>query len=171
MYVYFSHFMVLDTTVMGHQRNWKTLLSFCDCISFISYNKPCDVISNLLRFTHSWRKLFKGWQYLYRKKLVSWHICKNFIGSFDTTKYGSIPMIYVGLFPLLLAITFFFVKSIKFYVKLSYFILLAILILSFRFQLLDLLWQGMHAPNMFLHRYSWIFSLTIILMAGEVLIE
>ncbi|MXI72445.1 YfhO family protein, partial [Mycobacterium tuberculosis] len=28
---------------------------------------------------------------------------------------------------------------------------------------------GMHAPNMFLHRYSWIFSLTIILMAGEVL--
>ena len=53
--------------------------------------------------------------------------------------------------------------------KLSYFILLTILILSFRFQLLDLLWQGMHAPNMFLHRYSWIFSLTIILMAGEVL--
>ena len=46
---------------------------------------------------------------------------------------------------------------------------LTILILSFRFQLLDLLWQGMHAPNMFLHRYSWIFSLTIILMAGEVL--
>ncbi len=78
-------------------------------------------------------------------------------------------MIYVGLFPLLLAITFFFVKSIKFHVKLSYFILLTILILSFRFQLLDLLWQGMHAPNMFLHRYSWIFSLTIILMAGEVL--
>ena len=53
--------------------------------------------------------------------------------------------------------------------KLSYFILLIILILRFRFQLLDLLWQGMHAPNMFLHRYSWIFSLTIILMAGEVL--
>ena len=102
----------------------------------------------------------------------SWYLdvfAKNFIGSFDTTKYGSIPMIYVGLFPLLLAITFFFVKSIKFHVKLSYFILLTILILSFRFQLLDLLWQGMHAPNMFLHRYSWIFSLTIILMAGEVL--
>jgi len=102
----------------------------------------------------------------------SWYLdvfAKNFIGSFDTTKYGSIPMIYVGLFPLLLAITFFFVKSIKFHVKLSYIILLTILILSFRFQLLDLLWQGMHAPNMFLHRYSWIFSLTIILMAGEVL--
>ena len=47
----------------------------------------------------------------------SWYLdvfAKNFIGSFDTTKYGSIPMIYVGLFPLLLAITFFFVKSIKF---------------------------------------------------------
>ena len=43
----------------------------------------------------------------------SWYLdvfAKNFVGSFDTTKYGSIPMIYVGLFPLLLAITFFFVK-------------------------------------------------------------
>lgn len=102
----------------------------------------------------------------------SWYLdvfAKNFVGSFDTTKYGSIPMIYVGLFPLLLAITFFFVKSIKFHVKLCYFLLLTILIFSFRLQLLDLLWQGMHAPNMFLHRYAWIFSLTIILMAGEVL--
>ena len=78
-------------------------------------------------------------------------------------------LIYVGLFPLLLAITFFFVKSIKFYVKLSYFILLAILILSFRFQLLDLLWQGMHAPNMFLHRYAWIFSTLLIYISAEVL--
>ena len=40
----------------------------------------------------------------------SWFLdvfAKNFIGSFDTTKYGSIPMIYVGTFPLILAILFF----------------------------------------------------------------
>ena len=91
----------------------------------------------------------------------SWYLdvfCKNFIGSFDTTKYGSIPMIYVGLFPLLLAITFFLCKVDQVSREtFLLFILLTILILSFRFQLLDLLWQGMHAPNMFLHRYSWIF--------------
>ena len=61
-----------------------------------------------------------------------------------------------GLFPLL-AITFFLCKVDQ--VSRETFLLytLTILILSFRFQLLDLLWQGMHAPNMFLHRYSWIF--------------
>ena len=84
-------------------------------VSILSvYNKPCDVISNLLRFTHSWRKFSKV-DSIFTEK--SWYLdvfAKNFIGSFDTTKYGSIPMIYVGLFPLLLAITFFFVKSIKF---------------------------------------------------------
>lgn len=102
----------------------------------------------------------------------SWYLdvfAKNFIGSFDTTKYGSIPMIYVGIFPFILSVMFFTFKSIKFHVKLSYFSLLLIFIASFRFQYLDLLWQGMHAPNMFLHRYSWLFSLIIILMAAETL--
>lgn len=102
----------------------------------------------------------------------SWYLdifAKNFIGSFDTTKYGSIPMIYVGIFPLILSIIFFTLKSIKFHVKLSYLFLIVIFIASFRLQYLDLLWQGMHAPNMFLHRYSWLFSLFIILMAAETL--
>ena len=58
--VYFLILWYLTQLSWGHQRNWKTLLSFCNCISFISYIKPCDVISNLLRFTHSWRKFFKG---------------------------------------------------------------------------------------------------------------
>ncbi|KXT84918.1 ABC transporter, permease protein [Streptococcus sp. DD11] len=100
----------------------------------------------------------------------SWYLdvfAKNLIGSFDTTKYGSIPMIYTGLLPLLFAILFFTLRSIQFHVKLSYFILLALLVASFRLQYLDLLWQGMHAPNMFLHRYSWLFSLVLIFMAAE----
>ncbi|MDO4668001.1 MAG: YfhO family protein [Streptococcus sp.] len=100
----------------------------------------------------------------------SWYLdifAKNFVGSFDTTKYGSIPMIYVGILPLLLAILFFTLRSIKFHVKLSYLVFILVFIVSFRFQFLDLLWQGMHAPNMFLHRYSWLFSLLIIYMASE----
>ena len=112
---------------------------------------------------------FKGWQYLYRKKLVSLtYLQKNFIGSLTLLNMDPFQW---STWAISTATSnhLFFVKSIKFHVKLSYFILLTILILSFRFQILDLLWQGMHAPNMFLHRYSWIFSLTIILMAGEVL--
>ena len=102
----------------------------------------------------------------------SWYLdlfAKQFIGSFDTTKYGAIPMIFVGLLPFILTILFFTLKSIKFHVKLIYAIFFAFLIASFYIEALDLFWQGMHTPNMFLHRYAWIFSTLLIYTAGEVL--
>ena len=102
----------------------------------------------------------------------SWYLdlfAKQFIGSFDTTKYGAIPMIFVGLLPFILTILFFTLKSIKFHVKLIYAIFFAFLIASFYIEVLDLFWQGMHTPNMFLHRYAWIFSTLLIYTATEVL--
>lgn len=102
----------------------------------------------------------------------SWYLdlfAKQFIGSFDTTKYGAIPMIFVGLLPFILTILFFTLKSIKFHVKLIYAICFAFLIASFYIEALDLFWQGMHTPNMFLHRYAWIFSTLLIYTAAEVL--
>ena len=103
---------------------------------------------------------------------ASWYLDlfpKQFIGAFDTTKYGSIPMIFVGLLPFILTIVFFTLKSIKFHVKLCYATLLIIIIASFYLEALDLFWQGMHAPNMFLHRYAWIFSTLLIYISAEVL--
>ena len=102
---------------------------------------------------------------------ASWYLdlfAKQFIGAFDTTKYGSIPMIFVGLLPFILTIVFFTLKSIKFHVKLCYATLLIIIIASFYLEALDLFWQGMHAPNMFLHRYAWIFSTLLIYISAEV---
>ena len=102
----------------------------------------------------------------------SWYLdlfAKQFIGSFDTTKYGAIPMIFVGLLPFILIILFFTLKTIKFHVKLIYAIFFTFLIASFYIEVLDLFWQGMHTPNMFLHRYSWIFSTLLIYTAAEVL--
>ncbi len=102
----------------------------------------------------------------------SWYLdlfAKQFIGSFDTTKYGTIPMIFVGLLPFILTILFFTLKSIKFHVKLIYTIFFIFLIASFYIEALDLFWQGMHTPNMFLHRYAWIFSTLLIYTAAEVL--
>lgn len=100
----------------------------------------------------------------------SWYLdifAKHVVGAYDTTKFGSIPMLSVGLLPLLLAILFFTFPSIKKQVKISYGLLLALVVASFYLQPLDLFWQGMHAPNMFLHRYAWVFSLIIIYMAAE----
>ena len=102
----------------------------------------------------------------------SWYLdlfAKQFIGSFDTTKYGAVPMIFVGLLPFILTILFFTLKSTKFHVKLIYAIFFAFLIASFYIEALDLFWQGMHTPNMFLHRYAWIFSTLLIYTAAEVL--
>lgn len=94
---------------------------------------------------------------------------KNLVGVYDTTKFGSIPMIYVGLLPLIMSSLFFTLKSIKWSLKVGYGLLLIVLIASFYIQPLDLFWQGMHAPNMFLHRYSWLLSLLTILLAGQTL--
>ena len=103
---------------------------------------------------------------------ASWYLdlfAKQFIGAFDTTKYGSIPMVFVGLLPFILTIVFFTLKSIKFHVKLCDATLLLIIIASFYLEALDLFWQGMHAPNMFLHRFAWIFSTLLIYISAEVL--
>ncbi|TWT11087.1 YfhO family protein [Streptococcus sp. sy004] len=100
----------------------------------------------------------------------AWYLdlfAKNFIGAYDTTKFGAIPMIYVGLLPLILALTYFTISSIKWQIRLAYALLFLFLIVSFYFQPLDLMWQGMHAPNMFLHRYAWLLSFLIILLAGK----
>ena len=100
----------------------------------------------------------------------SWYLdffAKNFIGSYDTTKFGAVPMIYVGLFPLIFALLFFTIKSIKKSVRIAYAVLIFFFIASFYLEPLDLLWQGMHAPNMFLHRYAWLLSFLIIILAAE----
>jgi uncharacterized membrane protein YfhO len=94
---------------------------------------------------------------------------KSFVGSYDTTQYGAVPMVYVGLLPLILAVAFFLIRGISWRLKLGMFALLGVLLASFYFKWLDLAWQGFHSPNMFLHRYSFLFSLLIVLMALEFL--
>ena len=102
----------------------------------------------------------------------SWYLdsfAKNFVASYDTTQYGAIPTIYIGLLPLLLACLLFATRSNSPRTKLAYLALLSFITASFYLRTLDLFWQGMHTPNMFLHRYSFVFSLLVILMAAETL--
>ncbi|MDU7944531.1 MAG: YfhO family protein, partial [Streptococcus salivarius] len=76
---------------------------------------------------------------------------------------------YVGILPLILFLLFFISREVKLSLRIGYLLLVAFFIASFYLQPLDLFWQGMHAPNMFLHRYSWLLSLLIVLLAGETL--
>ncbi|MTD40324.1 YfhO family protein [Erwinia sp. CPCC 100877] len=93
-------------------------------------------------------------------------VIKNMIGVYDTTKYGSIPFIYVGLLPLIFCIFYFVTREIPLKNKLLYGSLFVILIASFYIVPLNLFWHGMHAPNMFLFRYSFLFSFLVVLLAG-----
>lgn len=104
----------------------------------------------------------------------SWYLdffAKNLVGNFDTTKFGSIPMISVGLVPLILALLFFTLTKVKWTIKFSYALLFIFIIASFYFQPLNLFWQGMHAPNMFLYRYAWVLSTSLIYLAAETLVR
>lgn len=94
-------------------------------------------------------------------------IMKNMIGVYDTTKYGSIPFIYAGLFPLVLCLFYFASRKINLKNKLLYGSLFALLIASFYLVPLNLFWHGMHAPNMFLFRYSYLFSFLVLLLAAK----
>lgn len=56
----------------------------------------------------------------FKTEATSWwdFIAKNLIGSYDTTKYGSIPFIYIGLLPLALCLFFFICKKIPWKINL-----------------------------------------------------
>ena len=93
-------------------------------------------------------------------------IIKNMVGVYDTTQYGSIPFIYIGILPLLFAIFYFFCRKINWKQKVGFGVIGVILIASFYIEPLNLAWHGMHSPNMFLFRYSFLFSFLVIMLAG-----
>lgn len=93
-------------------------------------------------------------------------LIKNMVGVYDTTRYGSIPFIYVGLIPLVFCLFFFWSKKIQLRDKICYGLLVLLLVASFYVEPLNLFWHGFHAPNMFLFRFSFLFSFTVLLLAG-----
>lgn len=94
-------------------------------------------------------------------------LVKNMVGVYDTTKYDSIPFIYIGLLPLLFCLFFFLSAKINKKQKVAFLTLFGMILSSFYFEPFNLFWHGFHSPNMFLFRYSFTFSFTIIMLAGK----
>lgn len=94
-------------------------------------------------------------------------IVKNMVGVFDTTKYHSIPFLYIGLIPLIFCLFFFLSTKFRWQEKVAFGSIFALLIASFYIEPLNLFWQGMHSPNMFLFRYSFLFSFLVITLAAR----
>jgi uncharacterized membrane protein YfhO len=103
---------------------------------------------------------------LFTEDVCLWSLpLKNFIGAYDTTKFHALPYVYIGLFPLIFMIFFFISKKIAWREKLGYGILFSLLVASFYLDWLNLFWQGFHYPNMFLFRFSFLFSFLVIVLA------
>lgn len=93
-------------------------------------------------------------------------IVKNMVGIYDTTKFGSTPFVYAGLLPLIFLIFFFLSTKFKVKEKIVYLSLILIFVVSFYLEPLNLFWQGMHSPIMFLFRYSYLFSFLLVYLAA-----
>lgn len=93
-------------------------------------------------------------------------IIKNMIGVYDSTKNISTPYIYAGLLPLIFCLFFFLSKKIKLKIKAAYGLLLLFVFAGFYLEPLNLLWHGLHAPNMFNFRFSFLFSFFLLVLAG-----
>ncbi|WYJ94656.1 hypothetical protein A5889_002169 [Enterococcus sp. 9D6_DIV0238] len=103
----------------------------------------------------------------FTKDIGSWDlIAKSLVGVYDTSKYKSMPFIYIGLMPLIFCIYYFVSKKFALKNKLLYGSLFLILCLSFYINPMNLFWHGMHGPYMFLFRFSFLLSFLIILVAG-----
>jgi uncharacterized membrane protein YfhO len=94
-------------------------------------------------------------------------VAKNFVGAYDTTMLDSIPMIYVGMFILMTSLLFFVNTRIDKKAKIVFASIIIFMSMSFYLKPLDFAWQGMHEPNMFWHRYSFLFSTLLILLSLE----
>lgn len=163
------YFLVQQSRMSSWKKSLRKVLDFTFISVFSALSSSIMLLPTYLDLSTHGEQFSTFEQWLSKD---AWYLdifAKNIIGAYDTTKFGSNPMIYVGLFPLILSLIFFTLSAIKWQIRLAYFLLISIIIVSFYLEPLDLLWQGMHAPNMFLHRYSWLLSLLFVFMAAETL--
>ena len=90
-------------------------------------------------------------------------------GSYDTVRPNGLPMIYCGMLALLALPLFFMSPVISRKKKLLSAGVLAVFIVSFSVNTIDLVWHGFSGPNWLNYRYSYLFSFFVLLLACDAL--
>ncbi|WP_420705929.1 YfhO family protein [Enterococcus sp. BWT-B8] len=93
-------------------------------------------------------------------------VAKLMVGVYDTSKYESMAFVYAGLLPLIFCLFYFVSRQTTWKERLGYGSLFVLLIGSIYIYPLNLFWHGLHAPNMFLFRFSFLIAFLILLLAG-----
>ncbi|WP_278903209.1 YfhO family protein [Dolosigranulum pigrum] len=95
-------------------------------------------------------------------------LSKQFIGAFQYNDLiNSPPHTYVGIFATVLVLLYLINKNISFQKKIGALGMLSILYLSTMFDILNQIWHGGQFPVWFPHRFSFIISFFILLIAVE----
>lgn len=79
--------------------------------------------------------------------------------------------LYCGIFTILLAFMFFFVKDISLEKKVKYGLLLLLLIISFNNQQLNYIWHGFHNQYGIPNRFAFLYLFLLLIMAYEVYLK
>ncbi len=84
--------------------------------------------------------------------------------AYDTVRPQGLPFVYCGLLTLLCIPLFFIARSVHIREKLASLSLIAILLFSFYFCPLDLIWHGMQYPNWLNARYSFMLCFFLLVL-------
>ncbi len=83
----------------------------------------------------------------------------------EPTSMEGLPNIFCGFFTLILAAVYLLCRRIPLRERIFTVLLLLFFANSFLFRTLDYIWHGLHFPNMLPHRFSFLWSFTVIFMA------
>ncbi|MBQ8511159.1 MAG: YfhO family protein [Clostridia bacterium] len=98
-------------------------------------------------------------------------LSKAYFGSYDTVRPEGMPFIYCGTLALIIAPLYFFTDSIPTRRKVGFAAIMLVLIASFNFSTLDIIWHGMQRPNWLNARFAYMFVGLELLMAADAMIH
>lgn len=90
-------------------------------------------------------------------------------GSHDTYEPSGLPIIYCGLLCVILLPIYFTAKKISSREKVASAAILAVFLISFIVNPIDLIWHGFSTPNWLNARYSFLFSFLLLIIAYKAL--
>lgn len=162
----FSFLYVFCRFILAPQTYKKTLITYLITSLLAGGASMVTILPTLLDLKNNGESLTKLSR-LFTNDTGIWDIpVKTMVGVYDTSKYGSAPFLYFGLLGTIFCLFYFVSPKIKLKNKLVYGSLFFLLIASVYIEPMNLFWHGFHAPNMFLFRFSFLFSFLGLLLAG-----
>ncbi len=105
-----------------------------------------------------------NWEVMIKFDLLEF-LYKLLPSSYDTVRPEGLPFVYCGILTVLLIPSYFLSKRFSMRQKIFSAIFIFVLILSFSINVVDLIWHGFQNPNWLNHRYSFLLSFYLCVLA------